>query len=294
MKAKHKPKILSKADSELAHTFPLTLDQRSFQKALLEAKRWLPDMIKAIEAELAKLIGEVEFSVEMTLCNGTGLDSWLSEPGRLLLESPVLVPEDDNCFMALDYLSVHNLADICLGGQLSRQSEPSDREELTPSELRVSGRTLQRQAQAIQQLLFKEQSALSAFPVKQQLEPALFCYIPFKVRLLLSDDVLSWYLWLPRNFFLPAHTQATASSTAHQPAVAIENWISVPVRGRVEMARRKVSLQELQACLKGKILPIELNTTVRFHLDKQAMFAGKVAEEDSALVFQITGLVNRE
>ncbi|MDX3774305.1 hypothetical protein QE250_09280 [Chromatiaceae bacterium AAb-1] len=293
MSVKHKPKMLSKAESALCQTFPLTLDQRSFQRALLEARRWLPDLTLAVETEIAKLVNDVEFSIDLSLCNGTGLDGWLAEPGRLLLECPVLVPEDDHCYMALDFISVHHLADLCLGGQLTNQSGLEDKPELTASELRVSGRLLQRQAQAMQQLLFKEQSALPAFPVKQQLEPAVFCYIPFKVRLVLSDEAISWYLWLPKSFFLSVKEHAAVNPAA-QPAVAIENWVTVPVKGRIEMARKKVSFQELQACVNGRILPIELSSAMHFQLDKQALFLGKVAEEDSALVFQITGLVNGE
>ena len=112
--------IIPAASATECQPFALTLDQRRFSKALLVAKQRLLELTQAVEIELGRLLHDVEFSIDMNLCQGTGLDSWLAEPGRLLLQCPVLVPNDDYCFFALDFTGVHHLADLALGGQLSK------------------------------------------------------------------------------------------------------------------------------------------------------------------------------
>lgn len=293
MSVKRKLKLIRQDAAATILPYALTLEQRRLQRSAAEAKTRLSDIVQILQTELARLFNDIEFSIDLNLCHGTGLDGWLAESGRLLLECPALVPEEVSCYMAMDYLSVHQLVDICLGGQVTRQPELADKSELSASELRVSGRLLQRQIQAIQTLLFSEQSALSALPVKHLMEPARFHYIPLKVRLVLAEDAISWYLWLPVSFFTTPDDALTEQKTP-QPVVAIDNWVHVPVKGHVEMLRRKISLKELQQCLDGKILPVELNHSMRFVLNKKVLFCGKVAEEESSLVFQITELANRE
>lgn len=270
--------------------FALTLDQRRFSHASLAAKQHLPELAQAVETELSRLLTDVEFNIELSLCQGTGLDSWLAEPGRLLLQCPVLVPTDSYCYLALDYTGVHHLADLSLGGQLSKVVALEEKTELSASELRICSRIAQRQLQAIQQFLFKEQSALPATAVKQQLEPARFQYLPLKVRLLLDAEAISWFLWLPLTFF-SSQQQDTPVSVS---AVDMSPWPQVPVQCRVEMARKKVSLQQLQQGLKGEILPIELHSDMSFMLNNRSLFSGKVAEDANGLVFQITDIATKE
>jgi flagellar motor switch/type III secretory pathway protein FliN len=285
------PTLLIPAE-QAAHCqpFALTLDQRRFSAASKQAKQRLPDLAQAVETELSKLLTDVEFNIELTLCQGSALDSWLAEPGRLLLQCPVLVPTDTNCYLALDYTSVHHLADLSLGGQLSKVLPGDEKTELSASELRICSRIAQRQLQAMQQLLFKEQSALPASAIKQQMEPTRFQYLPLKVRLLLGSDVISWFLWLPLEFFIAPQYHSAISASA----VDISPWPQVPVQCRVEMVRKKVSLRQLQACLDGAVLPIEFGTAMTLQLNQTALFLGKVAEEANSLVFQITDIVNKE
>ena len=153
------------------------------------------------------------------------------------------------------------------------------------------GRVAQRQLLAMQQLLFKEQSALPATAVKQQLEPAKFQYLPLKVRLVLDSEAISWYLWLPLAFFVE---QDDSDSKVQLPAVDVAQWPQVPVLCRIEMARKKVSLRQLRECLNGAVLPIELHSAMSLQLNKERLFFGKVAEEANSLVFQITDIVTRE
>ena len=270
--------------------FALTLDQRRFSQASMAAKQYLPELAQAVETELSRLLTDVEFSIELSLCQGTGLDSWLAEPGRLLLQCPVLVPTDSYCYMALDYTGVHHLADLSLGGQLSKVVALEEKTELSASELRICSRIAQRQLQAIQQFLFKEQSALPATAVKQQLEPARFQYLPLKVRLLLDAEAISWFVWLPLAFFRAASEESPVSVSA----VDMSPWPQVPVQCRVEMARKKVSLQQLQQGLKGEILSIELHSDMSFMLNNRTLFSGKVAEDANGLVFQITDIATKE
>lgn len=270
--------------------FALTLDQRRFSAASQQAKLRLEYLAQAVETELSKLLTDVEFNIELSLCQGTALDSWLAEPGRLLLQCPVLVPTDTYCYMALDFTSIHHLADLSLGGQLSKVLPGDERTELSPTELRICSRIAQRQLQAMQQLLFKEQSALPASAVKQQMDSTRFQYLPLKVRLLLGSDVISWFLWLPLEFFIAAQPE----STVNVSAVDITSWPQVPVQARVEMVRKKVSLRQLQACLDGAVLPIEFGSAMTLQLNQTPLFLGKVAEEANSLVFQITDIVNKE
>jgi flagellar motor switch/type III secretory pathway protein FliN len=283
--------IIPAALASACQPFALTLDQRRFSKALLVAKQRLPELAQAVEIELGRLLHDVEFSIDMNLCHGTGLDSWLAEPGRLLLQCPVLVPTDSYCFFALDFTGVHHLADLALGGQLSKVVQLEDKTELSASELRVCSRVAQRQLLAMQQLLFKEQSVLPASAVKQQLEPAQFQYLPVKVRMLLDSDAISWYLWLPLSFFVD---QDDSNSSVAVPAANVAQWPQVPVLCRIEMARKKVSLRQLRECLNGAVLPIELHSAMSLQLNKERLFFGKVAEEANSLVFQITDIVTRE
>ncbi|MEE2024051.1 FliM/FliN family flagellar motor switch protein [Alkalimonas mucilaginosa] len=284
-------KIIPAAEAAGYPPFALVLDQRNYGRALVLARQRLPELAQAVELELSRLLQDVEFSIEMNLCQGTGLDSWLAEPGRLLLHCPVLVPTDSNCYLALDYTGVHHLADLMLGGQLSKAVASEDKTELSASELRICSRIAQRQLQAMQQRLFKEQSVLPATAVKQQLESEQFQYLPLKVRLLLDSEAISWYLWLPQDFFIQPEDN---SSPVQIAAVDAAQWSHVPVQCSIEMARKKVSLRQLQDCLNGKVLPIELHSAMALHLNKERLLYGKVAEEGNRLVFQITDIVTRE
>lgn len=274
--------------AQAAHlpTVALTAEQRRYNAASAQARPLLPELARQIETELGRLLTDIDFSIELNLCQGTALEGWLAEPGRLLLQCPVLVPHDSQCYIGLDYLSVHHLADLALGGQLSKAADTQHKTELSASELRICNRLAQRQLQAIQQQLFREQSVLPASTVQHQ--PAPLAHIVVKVRLLLDSDAISWFIWLPLAFFI---RQPSQTSTA---ALDMALWPQIPVQCKVEMARKKVSLQQLRDCMAGKVLPIELNAAMSWQLNTTTLFLGTVAEDASGLVFQITDKVNRE
>ena len=162
--------------------------------------------------------------------------------------------------------------------------------EFSSSENRICCRLLQKQAQALMQLLFNQHLPLTAHLYKQKLQLDAFSYLPLKVRLILEKEAVSWFLWLPLAFF-SAVAEETALSVS---AVDISPWPQVPVQCRVEMARKKVSLQQLQQSLKGEILPIELHSAMSFVLNNRTLFSGKVAEDANGLVFQITDIATKE
>ncbi len=284
------PSLLIPA-AQAAHfpAYALTVEQRRFSAASQRARQLLPDLARQIETELSRVLTDITFSIELNLCQGTALDGWLAEPGRLLLQCPVLVPVDSHCYVALDYTGIHHLADLALGGQLSKTTDTEPKAELSASELRICNRVAQRQLQAIQQLLFGEQSVLPASVVKQHQPPAQLQYLPLKVRLVLDSEAISWFLWLPLVFFV-----AATAENASGKAVDIAPWPRIPVQCRVEMVRKKVSLQQLEACMAGQVLPIELTAAMSWQLNSTTLFLGKVAEEANGLVFQITDIVNRE
>lgn len=265
----------------------LTAEQRRFNAASQNARPLLVDLARHIEAELGRLLTDIDFSIELNLCQGSALDSYLAEPGRILLQCPVLVPTDTHCYLALDYTSIHHLADLALGGQLSKVVDTQSKTELSLSEMRICNRVAQRQIQAIQQLLFREQAVLPASIVQQP--PAALQCMALKVRLLLEHDAISWFLWLPLAFF-----DAPAVNRNSGAALDLSPWPQIPVQCRVEMARKKVSLRQLRDCMAGQILPIELNSAMSWQLNHTTLFLGKVAEDDNGLVFQITDTVKRE
>ncbi|MFP3458291.1 FliM/FliN family flagellar motor switch protein, partial [Psychrobacter sp. SIMBA_152] len=64
------------------------------------------------------------------------------------------------------------------------------------------------------------------------------------------------------------------------------------VQGQIEMAKKKVTLKQLKACVAGGVLPIELNEAALFNLAHKQIFKGQVVEQETGLAFQITQLSN--
>lgn len=273
--------------------YPLTQEQQGYQQAVQNVRERLAEFTGVLQLELGRLIHDVDFSVDLQLCQANNLQSWLAEKGRFLLASALLVPTDDFGYMAMDYLSLHHLVDLSLGGELTRQPDVKEKAELSRSELRVTSRLLQRQIQTIQTLLFSEHSAFPAELIPLSQSPKGLGYLALKVRLVLKQEVLSWYLWLPVSFFVAERKVSSPEITA-EPALDIQHWPKIPVQGQVQMASRKVSLSQLQQCLSsGAILPLDMATEVPLTLNNKSLFVGRIAEEGTALVFQITGRVNR-
>lgn len=280
-------KLLTGDFAQSAAPYALTRQQRSFEAASQRCKSRVADLAKALQVELGRMLPDVTFELDMNLCSGVGLENWLAEPGILLLDSALPLDKDRLCYMSIDHQAVHNMADLCLGGQLTAKAQIQQKIELSSSESRICCRLLQKQMQALMQLLFNQHLPVTAHVYKQKLQLPVFSYLPLKVRLILDTDAVSWFLWLPVEILLQDHDEIAVQ--AEQPAEPLRlDWQHLPVRGKVEMARRQVTVQQLQSWLRGEVLTIDLFTSMRFQLGKQELFQGTVAEEGNVLMFQVT------
>lgn len=285
--------LIKAAQATSVVEYPLTLEQQHYQKAVNVARERLTELTNVLQLELSRLIHDVDFVVDLQLCQANNLPSWLAEKGRFLLSSSVLIPQDDFGYLAMDYVCLHHLVDLSLGGELTRQPDVKEKADLSRSELRVASRLLQKQLQALQALFFNEASAFPANLIPLSQSPKGLRYVALKVRLVLQQEVLSWYLWLPVTFFVTERTTAMAASLP-EAALDMSKWPYIPVQGQVQMASRKVSLSLLQECVsKDAILPLDMASDMLLKLNNKSLFVGRIAEEGTALVFQITGLVNR-
>jgi flagellar motor switch protein FliM len=280
-------KLLSKEGAAAAVPYALTRQQRGFEAASQRCKSRLADMSKALQAELGRMLTDVVFDLDINLCSGVGLGNWLSEPGILLLDAALPLDKDRLCYMSIDHQAVHNMADLCLGGQLTDKTQIQEKVEFSSSENRICCRLLQKQVQALMQLLFNQHLPLTAHLYKQKLQLDAFSYLPLKVRLILEKEAVSWFLWLPIEMLLPDNDELFNTAEPENLPLQLD-WQQLPVRCTVEMARKQVTVKQLQAWLQGEVLAIELFSSMRFQLGKQVLFHGTVAEEGQVLMFQVT------
>ena len=266
--------------------FPLTQEHRRFEQSVERARTLLSDLRQVIDSELKHLINGISLEVDINLCQGNSLDIWLKESARLMMGCPLVNDSDEQTYLAMDYISAHHLADICLGGEISQSLDPASCVELSATECRVAGRLLHRTTLALQQRLSGDKSALPALRIEKMMAPASYIYLPFKVRVLLEHDALSWFLWLPSTMFVAPEEAEISRDKA--PIMSDDQWLKFPVKGRVEMASKSISLSQLNACLNGAVLPIEMSKEAVFKLDKQVLLKGRVAEQDNSLAFQVT------
>ncbi|MBU0913011.1 MAG: FliM/FliN family flagellar motor switch protein [Gammaproteobacteria bacterium] len=280
-------KLLSGDLALAAAPYALTRQQRSFEAASQRCKSRLADLSKALQAELGRMLTDVVFDLDVNLCSGVGLENWLSEPGILLLDVALPLDKERLCYMSIDHQAVHNMADLCLGGQLTDKTQIQEKVEFSSSENRICCRLLQKQAQALMQLLFNQHLPLAAHLYKQKLRLDAFSYLPLKVRLILEKEAVSWFLWLPIELLLQENDELFSAAEPESIPLQLD-WQQVPVRCTVEMARKQVTVKQLQGWLQGELLAIELFSSMRFQLGKQVLFHGTVAEEGQVLMFQIT------
>lgn len=279
-------KLLKQPTPEQYQPLCLTLDERNYQKAIQQSHLLEEELITALTQELKRLIHNTELTVEINLCQGTGLDQWLHEPQRLLLESMVLLPTENHAYMGMDYQTIHQLASLSLGGEFDHQINLGDKDKLTPTEQRICQRSLKCQIKAIQRLLFNEDSALPASIVQHSMEQFLFRFVTFKVRLLIGNDSLCWYLWLPVDFFSVESLPAKAMERHN--IFAEDFWQKLPVIGQVEMGRCTIGLKQLSSYINGQVMPFTLHNDMVFSLNKTPLFNGKVVEDENRLHFQIS------
>ena len=283
-KQKTMSKLLKANSAQQCSAYALTRQQRQYEQASQQARTRLADCSKALQAELGRLLTDVDFELDLNLCNPTGLGSWMSEQSVLLATLQLPLEQESPCYLAIDHQAVHNMADLCLGGQLTARHQIEEKVEFSASETRICCRLLQKQAQALMQLLFNQHLPLSAHLFKQQFQPQPFHWLVLKVRLVLAGEAVSWLLWLPVELWAAEQEEQKPASGP----VALLDWRRIPVRGRVEMARRQVRVEQLQAWCQGELLGIDLFSSMQFQLEQQALFHGKVAEEAGALMFQIS------
>ncbi len=289
MKKKKPPQKLIKAASAAAlPAFALTRQQRHVAAASLLLQNRLADYGKALQLELGRMLPDVEFMLDVSLCSGVGLEAWLAETGTLLLAVNLLQAQELQSFMAIDQQAVHQIADLFLGGQLTDSHQYLEKTELSSSEQRISCRLLQKQAQVLLQLLFNQHLPLTAQVWKQALTLDLYRYLPLKVRFVLDKVVVSWYLWVPVAL-LQSDASEPALTAVEQPLL-LQDWQSLPVRAQVEMARKQVTVQQLEAWLQGQVLPLELFSQMPLRLGQQLLCYGNIAEEGHKLMFQISKL----
>lgn len=280
-------KIIKANCAQDVEPYALTRQQRDYEQVSALVRSRLADYSKALQVELSRLLTDVDFELDVNLCSPTGLESWLAEPTVLLAELALPLEANAHCYLAMDHLTVHNMADLCLGGQLNASQQVEEKLEFSSSEIRICCRLLQKQAQALLQQLFNQHLPVTASLSLQPFRPENFDWLAMKVRLVLAKEAVSWFLWLPVALW-SADEESQEESTG---PIALLDWRRIPVKGRVQMARRQVQVGQLQRWTSGEILPIELFETMRFQLGKQMLYRGKVAEEADALLFQISDYV---
>lgn len=289
MKQKKAPQKLIPASAAGAlPAYALTRQQRHCGAASQLLQSRLADYNKALQLELGRMLPDVEFSVDVSLCSGVGLEAWLAQTGILLLDVDLLQAQELHALMAVDQQAVHQMADLFLGGQLTDSSQYLEKNELSSSELRISCRLLQKQAQVLLQLLFNQHLPLTAHICKQVPTLDLYQYLPLKVRFILDKVVVSWYLWLPVGLW-QTESQDRRSHDI-EPALLLQDWQRLPVRAQVEMARKQVTVQQLEAWLQGQVMPLELLAQMPLRLGPQLLCHGSIAEEGHKLMFQISKL----
>lgn len=281
-------KLLKGEQAAALQPYALTEQQRYFELASQVARSRLTDYGNALQVELGRMLRDVEFSLDVNLCSSVGLDQWLSEPGVLLLDSTLPLEKDLICYMSIDFQAVHNMADLCLGGQLTDEKALVEKVELSSSELRISCRLLQKQTQVLMQSLFNQHLPISAYVYKQQLQFDPYAYMPFKVRFILDNTVVSWFIWLPVELFLADSAGLSQHEEPLPQGALLQDWQQVPVKASIEMARKQVTVQQLESWLQGAVLPLELFNDMPFRLGKQTLFYGNVAEEGNQLMFQVS------
>jgi len=280
------PNTLMIAPPEDAYqTIQLAIDEREYLQVSELAKGQLSNLASKLEVEVQRVLSNQEIAVELTACNASGLDSWLQQTQRLLLNIPMLSPNECTGYLAIDFQSIYQLAELSLGGQTSSDSKDSaqERTELSKSEIRIANRLAQTQFRAIQSLLVDCADTLPSEPVKQIPLDTPFQYLTFKVRLLTEQEITSWFIWVPVELFSPA--EETVQSTG--PVMGADMWRSLPVNGLIEMGKKQLSVEQLSRFINGELLPVTLATEMALKVGDIPLFSGKVVEHQDKLMFQI-------
>lgn len=264
----------------------LSLEQKYKSKAAVAALEQQDYMVRAIEEALSRVLNENDVIVDLNLCTGAGIEEWYTDPHKLRVKSEIEGGNPSEAFAVIDFDTVFQLATISFGG-VNRDSdgEYEDKKELTPSERRVGLRFASAQISALQKVLFPSGASMpvehvNAFELNNEYEQLIF-----KVRASLSNQMVSWYLWLPVTLFVAEPTESTDIS--HSPLMAQDDWQSLPVKCSIELAKCTVSIKELEQFISGSLMPIELNDTAILSLGNMILFDGKVLEDEKNLHFKV-------
>ncbi|MDF0535721.1 FliM/FliN family flagellar motor switch protein [Shewanella sp. A32] len=285
IKKKKSRGLIRGENADVLQVFPLTRDQRCQQRAVSAFGESKAEFKEVLQKALSQLISGLSFEVEMALCQGWGVDFLFSETDKLMMGCELPAANNAKAYMTIDHLAIRHLADLCLGGKISRQAESP--RELTITELRIAIRTCNRLMGSIQELVRGHKSLPMAEPLKQPQALKPFSYLILKVRILLDEDVISWFLNLPVELF-PLEADHSPALTPSELPLLQTQWPQFPVKGRVVMAEKKVNVRQLQQLLQGEFMPISLQDSASFRLGGKQLFSGKVAQEDGQLAFQVT------
>ena len=269
----------------------LSLEERNKAKALTRVPSLLNDMSKILEEQLSRVLNDSEIIIDLSLCNGSGLDQWYSEDSRMKVSSELVLPSSVKAYFAIDFQNVHQLACISFGGEVSAIPE-EDITELTPSEIRVGHRVANTQFGALQKLLCPTGSLIPAQEEKQMPKLNSFNYLTFKVRASFKEEVISWFIWLPVE--LISFTEENKKETDLSPVLEKNAWQKIPVKCVIEMATRKASIAQLIQFTNGYLLPIELRESTDLCLNNNSLFKGKVLEDDTHLHFKVEQVMHKD
>ena len=273
------PEVLALAtEAHLSH------QQKNKVKAAKIANTQIDKITRAFESSLSRILNDNEILVDVNLCTGTGIEEWYTDKTKLRVKCDMEGSVASSGYIAVDYVSVFQLATISFGGKNSN-SDGDEHTSLSASEKRVGLRFAMAQLSAVQKLLCPSSSCMPVEEVNTIDDQNNFEHLVFKVRASLGSTAINWYTWLPVNLFVEEPEQQASSKATL--LMGENDWKKLPVKCDIELAKRKSSVSELKRFLSGKLIPIELKETVSLSLGKQVFFEGKVLENDDSLHFKI-------
>lgn len=284
-KRKKYPQLLRGERAALAARYPLTHEQREQQQAAFEADKLRPEIKEMLLTELQQLINGLSFDIEISRCQGSAMAAWLAE-GKPLMMRMDLDAIDSDAYMAMDYLAIQQLANLCLGGRVNAKASDAD-SELTITESRIALRIFSRLLHGLEYLLRGNRSGGVAEVMKSPTLPETHTAVVYKIRMVLDGEVISWFIWLPVAMIIQPTLLASVEVDS-QPVMAADAWQRYPVKGRAVLLEKQINVRQLQQLLGGQFMPLSLQDNANFRIGKQQMFTGKVAQEDGKLVFQVT------
>lgn len=263
----------------------LSLEEKYKAQATASVGEWCDKMERALESSLSRVLNDKETIVGLSLCTGNAVETWQSDQSSLRVKSDIN-GIGTSAFVMIDYDTVFQLATISFGGSNSKNTVgEEERKELTPSEKRVGLRCVMTQISALQKVLLPDGAIMPTEEISTIDSNSTNEHLTFKVRASFSDEIVSWYIWLPVGLFVQ---QSVVPPSSHsEPLMVEDGWRELPVKCDIELARRMSNVIELEQFLAGQLMPIELKDIALLSLGKQALFEGKVLEDEENLHFKV-------